>query len=269
MVPPIFVMTLIKQFFNNHPTDLDALDRGLQFGDGHFTTLRIVHNVPEHLDAHIERLVHANDVLRIHYPALTTLKARLKTLAAEVGEGVCKVIITRGNSAQGYGFDSRAEANEYIQVSSLPTPQKTLDIEVADFVLTQQPMLAGLKTLNRLEQVLLSAEKSEKGVDDLIVCTSDGTVIEAIQGNVFWRVGEQWFTPSLTTAGVNGVMRQYIIESNALANLSVKDCTATELACAEQIFICNSVRGAVPVHSFNGKVFEKNPLPKKIQRLAL
>lgn len=269
MVPPIFVMTLIKQFFNNHSIDPNSLDRGLQFGDGHFTTFRILNALPEHLDAHIARLAHANDVLRIHYPALTTLKARLTALAAEVGEGVCKVIITRGNSAQGYGFDRRAEANEYIQVSSLPTPQKTLDIEVADFVLAQQPMLVGLKTLNRLEQVLLSAEKSEKGVDDLLVCTSDGTVIEAIQGNVFWRVGEQWFTPSLTTAGVNGVMRQYIIESNALANLRVKDCTATELGSAEQIFICNSVRGAVPVHSFNGKVFENNPLPKKIQRLAL
>lgn len=269
MVPPIFVMTLIKQFFNTQATDIGALDRGLQFGDGHFTTLRILNAAPEHLEAHLARLAHANKTLRIYHSTFTTLRNRLTELAKDVEQGVCKVIVTRGNSAQGYGYDHRIEANEYIQISTLPEPQNPLDVGLANVTLAEQTVLAGLKTLNRLEQVLLSAEKSEKGLDDLVVCTNDGRVIEAVQGNLFWKKRGRWQTPSLTSAGIDGVMRQHIINSNALGNLDIKEGRVADLEQAEQIFVCNSVRGAVPVRSFNGKVFEDLPLPEKVKRLAL
>lgn len=262
-------MTLIKQFLNDTPCHTGPLDRGLQFGDGHFTTIRILNGIPEHLDAHLARLAYANKALRIQHSGLDTLKNRLNRLAEDTRQGVCKVIVTRGSSAQGYGFERSLEANEYIQVSTLPTPQTSLNVELADFVLAQQPVLNGLKTLNRIEQVLLSSEKWEKAVDDLVVCTADGTVIEAIQGNLFWQDDGQWYTPTLSTAGINGVMRQYILENNVLDNLKVKDSNVNALENADQIFICNSVRGAVPVRSFNGKVFGNYSLPEKIQSLAL
>ncbi|HAS23798.1 MAG TPA: aminodeoxychorismate lyase, partial [Idiomarina loihiensis] len=53
-------MTIRKILLNNTPFHCSEIDRGLQFGDGHFTTIRVVQGVPLHIERHLNRLSEAN-----------------------------------------------------------------------------------------------------------------------------------------------------------------------------------------------------------------
>jgi len=262
-------MTIRKILLNNTPFHASAIDRGLQFGDGHFTTIRVVQGVPLHVERHLQRLSEANTRLFINHPNFDSLHQRIFSVCEGIEQGVCKVIITRGYGGRGYGFSDGAEGNEYIQVSDAPGNLGSIRLGVAELNLARQPKLAGLKTLNRLEQVLLTQERSASEYDDLLVCDSDGDVVEAIQGNVFWYKQGHWYTPDLSFAGVAGIMRQLIIDESMLTPLRIGHFSLEELADVEQIILCNSVRGAVTVAQFNGKVLGKCKLPADLEQLIL
>lgn len=262
-------MTIRKILFNNKPFHSSEIDRGLQFGYGHFTTIRIVNGEPLFIERHLQRLSEANVRLFINHPHFDSLHERINKACSGVPDGVCKVIVTRGYGGRGYGFSDDAVANEYIQVSDLPVPIRTVHLGLAELRLAKQPTLAGLKTLNRLEQVLLTKECRTSTFDDLLVCDSDNNVIEAIQGNVFWHKQGQWYTPDLSVAGVNGVIRQFIIDEGILESLNIGDYPLDEMTDIEQMIITNSVRGAVTVAQFNGKVLDNSELPAVLEQFTL
>lgn len=268
MCSAFFVMTVKKLILNQEPLARDALDRGLQFGDGHFTTMKVVDGCPLYLEHHLHRLAHANDRLLLSHEHFGSLPQRLHAACRDVAQGVCKVIITRGSGGRGYRMPANANVNEYIQVSDAPPPIASVTMGVADLRLARQPRLAGLKTLNRLEQVLLSHECEGSSYDDLLVCDTDGHVIEGIQGNVFWYSEGSWHTPRLEQSGVNGVMRQVILEQKALMPLQVGDYRLSDLASVERMFLTNSVRGAVTVAQFNDKVLATQELPVTVKSLV-
>jgi 4-amino-4-deoxychorismate lyase len=260
-------MTIRKILLNNAPYHCSELDRGLQFGDGHFTTMRIVNGSPLFIERHLERLSNANQHLFINHSSFDSLAERIKDACSGVEKGVCKIIVTRGNGGRGYRFSDDCIANEYIQVSDAPPKIGSVHLGVARLKLAQQPELAGLKTLNRLEQVLLTRECSASRYDDLLACDSNGNVIEAIQGNVFWSKKGQWFTPDLSSAGINGIIRQLIIDEKLLTPLNIGCYPVSELAGAEKIIVTNSVRGAVAVTQFNDKVVSNDELPSVLEQL--
>ncbi|MGM0630638.1 MAG: aminodeoxychorismate lyase [Pseudomonadota bacterium] len=260
-------MTIRKILLNNTPYHYSELDRGLQFGDGHFTTMRIANGAPLFIERHLERLSNANSRLFINHTNFDSLCERIKNACSGVEQGVCKVIVTRGNGGRGYRFTEGCIANEYIQVSDAPPAIGPVHMGVATLKLAQQPELAGLKTLNRLEQVLLTRECSASGYDDLLVCDSSGHIVEAIQGNVFWFKEGQWFTPDLSSAGINGIIRQLIIDEKLLTPLNIGCYPVSELTGAEKIIVTNSVRGAVAVTHFNDKVVTNDELPSVLEQL--
>ncbi|MGM0905489.1 MAG: aminodeoxychorismate lyase [Pseudomonadota bacterium] len=260
-------MTIRKILLNNMPYHCSELDRGLQFGDGHFTTMRIANGAPLFVERHLQRLSDANRRLFINHASFDSLEERINNACSGVEQGVCKVIVTRGSGGRGYRFSEGCVANEYIQVSDAPPAIGSVHLGVAALRLAQQPELAGLKTLNRLEQVLLTRECSASGYDDLLVCDSSGHIVEAIQGNVFWFKEGKWFTPDLSSAGINGIIRQLIIDEKLLAPLSIGCYPVSELAGAEKIIVTNSVRGAVAVTQFNDKVVTNDELPSVLEQL--
>ena len=252
---------------NGHTRD-GGLDRGLQFGDGHFTTLRVANGQPLWWRYHWQRLCDASQRLFLPAPEQSLIEQGVTTLAAQQLQAVIKVIITRGSGGRGYAAPNEASPNTYVSVSPLPDLMPRVErVEVADLKLAQQPALAGLKTLNRLEQVLLAKERTEKAVDDLLVLDHQNHVIECCQGNIFWRCGAQWFTPSLQQAGVAGVARQVIIDQQWLGAVAEGDFSLSQLYQADQAFICTSVRGAVPIHHLNGKVLATE-LPDSLNQLT-
>ncbi|MEW6993676.1 aminodeoxychorismate lyase [Colwelliaceae bacterium MEBiC 14330] len=233
-------------------------DRGLAYGDGLFTTAKILHGKVILIDKHLERLTQGCKHLGIELSSEQHLKEQICAAVKPFKLATLKVIITAGSGGRGY---SRAglsinDTNIIIMVFDFPSHYKLQSkqgISLGDS--TQQigssSMLLGIKHLNRLEQVLLRTELDKRQEDELLVTNHQGEVIEATSANVFFWLEGQLCTPEISTSGVNGIIRQYILANKP----DIKICRPRlkDLQHVQAMFICNSLMGIMPVRTYNGR----------------
>ena len=270
-------------------SQLALSNRGLAYGDGFFTTMRVLAGRIDWQAQHLARIQnHAQALsLAIDADTLVQLEAQLIQQAQTLNNGVVKVIITRSaQRMRGYGFaDSLAGRGYECWLHSIPaisavTPENTATLTLPDgtevalhdsiraVCLQSQiaclpPTLAGLKTLNRLDNVLASAElqriKSAAPINppvEGLVKDMAGDWVEGTMSNVFYRLKDSqhqhkghWYTPPLTRSGVSGVMRSVIIDGFAGYDKPIIEryLTDKDLPHLTQMFFCNAVRGVMPV----------------------
>lgn len=239
-------------------TTVDVKDRGLAYGDGIFTTAKIIDGQVILLDQHIERLILGCQQLKLIVPLLKSLKSQLQSVAQLYTQAVLKVMITAGSGGRGYSRSglSESDANIILIVSDYPEHYKALALHGIDLGISKQqigmsPMLAGLKHLNRLEQVLLRDELDQRSEDDLVVTNCQGQVIEASCANLFYWQGGQLCTPDLSLSGVNGLIRQAILTK--YPETKICQTRLIDLSEANAMFICNSLMGIMPVKTYNNR----------------
>ncbi len=111
------------------------------------------------------------------------------------------------------------------------------------------PALAGLKHLNRLEQVLIKAELEAKEADEALVLDTAGLLVECCAANLFWRKGKQLFTPDLSGCGVAGVARQRLLRLAERLGYRVAQVRAAPetLDRADEVLISNALLPLLPV----------------------
>ncbi len=250
-----------------HCQAVSANDRGLQYGDGHFTTAKVTDGKIEFLDAHLARLQKANQILQFPAISLQQLTTQMASAAQQLGDGVLKVIITRGEGGRGYAPPPSPHLTCIISTHPKPAyydelHQRGLVLKNATFKLGLQPALAGIKHLNRLEQVLIKQELAQTSADDLVVSDINENVVETSQGNLFWCCDGQWFTPELRLAGVEGVMRNRFIHQLSKIGHKVRECSVDSEALldAQHLLVTNSVIGVIWASRFNDKLFAKPEL---------
>ncbi|RUO61248.1 aminodeoxychorismate lyase [Pseudidiomarina marina] len=249
---------------NGKPISQPALDRGLQFGDGHFTTLVIRHGQPEFWPRHWQRLTEASQRLGMALPPRHEIEQLFQLIVQQQPNCVVKIIVTRGYSERGYAPSVDGSVNWYVTTAPLPTwQQRALHVEQAEFQLAIQPRLAGLKTLNRLEQVLLAQERTERQVDDLIVCDSSLHIVEAISSNLFWYDGVNWRIPQLKNAGIAGIMQAEICAA-VLPKAIPTNAVWNDLISADQAFVCNTVLGPRPIGQIGSRQLPQQGLPEVV-----
>lgn len=233
---------------------VSALDRGLHYGDGVFETIAIINGMPLCLDAHLRRLRNGCRVLGISAPETQILSAEVRQITAGTVRAVLKIIVTRG--AGGRGYQPPPESTPVRILSIHPWPDYPADhrssgVEAAfcDFVLARQPALAGIKHLNRLEQVLARAEVAGRKCPEGFVSDPSGAIIEGTMSNVFMRRGNLLITPGLQDCGVAGIIRAEIIDRAAGLGLEtrVQRIDRADLLAAEEVFFSNSIIGIWPV----------------------
>ncbi|ADO48945.1 aminodeoxychorismate lyase [[Enterobacter] lignolyticus] len=236
---------------------LPANDRAVQFGDGCFTTARIKNGRVEFLTAHIERLEHNCATLLIPFSEWAGLSQEMQTLARQQGDGVLKAIITRGSGGRGYSPSACQTPTRMLSVSPSPAHYPLWRKEGARLALSpvrlgRNPHLAGLKHLNRLEQVLIRAHLEQTDADEALVLDSDGWVTECCAANLFWRAGDVVFTPRLDQAGVDGIMRRHCISHLAQSRFRVVEVNARveSVRQADEVVICNALMPVIPVRTF-------------------
>lgn len=233
---------------------LSLADRATQYGDGCFSTISVKQNQLELLNTHIQRLKHDCNALGIKFEQWLALEQTLKAEASAISEGVLKVLISRGEGGRGYSPSGAMRAKAIISQHPWPLhytqwQQHGIVVGLAKLALSQQAALAGIKHLNRLEQVLIKQELVQTKRDDLLVCDNQGYLIEASAANLFWLHNKKWFTPLLDKAGVCGVMRGHILHFMQKNSQPVEQISARPDALreAEAVFICNALMKLVPV----------------------
>lgn len=235
---------------------IDIENRGFSYGDGLFTTAKILHGKIQYLTAHINRLLSGCIKLGITPPLQTELIQQLTNIAKSYSLAVLKVVITANSGGRGY---VRADNNGHdiiIMIHDYPLYYDELANTGIKLGLSNQkmginPMLAGLKHLNRLEQVLLRQELSTRSEDDLIVTNIKDEVIEATSANLFFFLNDQLYTSDVSESGVNGIMRQTILHT--FSDTVIQPISLQMLDQAQAMFICNCVMGVMPVANINGR----------------
>jgi len=236
---------------------IPASDRAIQFGDGCFTTARILDGNVCLLEAHIRRLRHGCETLMIPFTHWDTLHQEMCRLASGKQSGVLKVIITRGSGGRGYSAASCLSPTRILSVSACPAHysrwrDEGVTLTLSPIRLGRNPVLAGIKHLNRLEQVLIRTHLEQTNADEALVLDSEGFITECCAANLLWRQGREVFTPSLDQAGVNGIMRQFCLEQLARSGFRVVEVSAGEAALqtADEVVICNALMPVVPVRAY-------------------
>lgn len=252
---------------------LDPYDRGLAYGDGVFRTLRIRAGHILNWQRHYAKLKADSLALGLTCPSEETLRDDLQILQQADVDCIAKVIITRG-PGRGYAPPQPAQINRVVLATPLPIyPQENLSAGVRMILcetrLASQPRLAGIKHLNRLENVLARAEWQDPEIAEGLMLDMHGNVIEGTYTNVFMLLDGVLYTPALRRCGVAGVERERILElSNELnLKLAVQDLPLHYFIQADEILLCNSLIGVWQVSSFLTQIWEQGKLTSVVRQL--
>ena len=235
---------------NGQPTEcVDARDRGLAYGDGVFRTLRTRGGRPLWWRDQHAKLAADCAALRLECPGQAMLLDEIGQVA-EAGEGVAKIVVTRGAGARAYAPPQGLAATRVVLSAPLP-PHARADAPDAIAArwcalrLAQQPRLAGIKHLNRLENVLARAEWDDVEIAEGLLCDDDGAVVGGVMSNLFWAAKGELFTPDVGRCGVAGVARSRLLRAAERLAIPVHIARFPPAAilAADEVMICNSVLG--------------------------
>ncbi len=252
---------------------LDPLDRGLHYGDGLFETLYVNPQGIEFWDQHMQRLVAGCRRLNMEPPSLSILLKESLTLIKQSGQpAILKVVLTRGCGGRGYRPPTNGQANRIISLHPLPNypnvwQKEGVKTRICSTLASINPSLAGMKHLNRLEQVLARAEWREEDVAEGLMFDFNDRLIEGTMSNVFLMLDGQLHTPRLNQSGVSGIMRQAVFEVAKTLNMTLheRDIDKKELCKVEAMFLTNSIIGVWPVNALGGVSYPVNEITQKIQ----
>lgn len=233
-----------------------VLDRAFTFGDGVFETLLCIDAKLPLWELHKQRLLVGCQ--RLHIDIQISELERLLAdaqLQTSFAKSVCKITVSRGVGGRGYAVDTSVRPT--IVIGFFPFPEQVenlsesgVSLGICIHRLSQNEALAGIKHLNRLDNVLARRECQNRGLEDGVVLDQLGSVVEATSSNLFVCINGQWLTPAITMCGVEGVTRRVVLEELApVLNVSiyVDSVSPGQLDKVEEAFICNSVNGIVPV----------------------
>lgn len=257
---------LVKQNagMGNSDQCISIHDRALQYGDGVFETLRIAKGEIPMWEFHLQRLKNAQQVLGL---PLDDFFAQWENFIAQhlanINSACAKLIISRGEGPRGYKKPNPTKLNWWLTISDLPIPSNKADfrLTLCRHTLSRQPSLAGLKHLNRLDQVMARSEWDEQDrFNEGIMFNLDGNVVEGTMSNIFWLRDNRLFTPDLSQEGVDGCVRRWVIhqQQNESPVIVEKCAKLDQLLAADAVFLTNSLMGIQAVSQIDGHVLKQS-----------
>lgn len=251
---------------------MSPLDRGLAYGDGIFRTLPARKGAPQHWPRHYAKLAFDCAAIGLRCPDADVLSAELARVCDVEADCTIKVMVTRGVSSRGYRYDQDLEPTRIVMSTPLPDyPQRYTEAGVrvhrCRTRFAQQPALAGIKHLNRLENVLARAEWSDPDIAEGLVSDTDGNVIGGTMTNMFIVRDGVLVTSSLERCGVAGVTRDRVMQaaSNHAVPCEIARVTWHDVMHADEVILVNSIAGAWPVRELEDRARSVGPLARAVQ----
>jgi 4-amino-4-deoxychorismate lyase len=257
---------------------VSVFDRGLAFGDGLFETMRVSNAQIPLLDFHLQRLVLGAKALAITIN-IDEVKADIQQALAAADQQKesiwrLKYILTRGDSNSGYTPHPRGIPTRIMQMHIYDSgfnrlmQQQGIKACTCQWRLSEQPRLAGIKHLNRLDQVMARKECSDRDCFEGFMLDQSGCYIEGTMSNIFAVTKDgDVVTPRLDSAGVEGVMRKIVIDY--LCPKIKKTCFEAEINRMdefEEVFVTNALMGIVPVIAVDQIQFDIGLVTRKLQQ---
>lgn len=248
---------------------VSARDRGLTYGDGLFETIRLIDRRAPLWSRHMQRLAAGCARLQLAPPDADGLWNEALAATQGMPQAVVRITLTRGTGTRGYALPARAQTTRIVAGFAAPAIDPTLyrdglRLRVCDLRLAAQPLLAGIKHLNRLEQVLARAEWDDPQIDEGVLCDVHGNVISAVSANLFAVVGGRLRTPAVDRCGVAGVGRAEVLAVCPHAQVGLLSLEA--LLAASEVFLVSSVRGIMPVRALETERYAPGAVARRLQQ---
>ncbi|HEY1076334.1 MAG TPA: aminodeoxychorismate lyase [Fontimonas sp.] len=231
-----------------------AGSRALHYGDGVFRTVLHAGGRLVDWDRHMVKLAADCAALQLAMPNEAQLLDEARQIVAGSPDAIVKIIVSRAAAARGYRPPGTA-SERWLIASAAPDLNRAAQrdgicIDWSSVTLAAQPLLAGVKHLNRLEQVLASRDWPA-GIDERLLCDASGQVICGTRSNLFCLTDGRLLTPALNQCGIAGIMRGKLIELAQTLGLDVgiQPLTPAALHAADEVFVCNAVIGIWPVRA--------------------
>lgn len=260
----------------NYCQHIDCQDRAFLYGDGFFTTVKLAEGQLCLWQRHIERLIQCAGQLGFNLD-IEMLEQQVDHFLKDhnSSSGTVKIIISRGLGERGY-LPPEQGADIYIQF--FPAEKPLAAVKGAEPIASGllqltlghvMPAIAGLKTLNRMEQVLLRQELATTAWPEALVSDIQGNLIEGVYSNCFFYMDDKWYTPLLDQAGIAGVMRAEILAQMQAADIPhvVTHIPKTAVDQIEALFFCNALTGIVPAKSIDQRALNLAPIEQLKQQL--
>jgi 4-amino-4-deoxychorismate lyase len=249
-------------------------DRGLQYGDGLFETLAVIDSRPRLWERHMARLSRGEAVLGLPNSDKHQLRLEAERLSDGCERGVLKLIITRGSGGRGYRPPKQAAPRRILSLHAWPDyPEHWyrtgIQLRLCETRWGNNPRLAGIKHLNRLEQVLARQEWQDPEIAEGVMLDTEDRVISATQGNLFLVHDGGLGTPDLSHAGILGVMRELVIESAGNLGIPVRigEISLEGMRQADALFVTNSIMGLCPVATLEGRAYAPERIPNSLRQV--
>jgi len=256
-----------------HGNSISIRDRGLLYGDGVFRTIRALDGKAQNWPLQYQKLQQDCTALGIPCPGLALLSAELNGLLQQYPDGVVKLIVTRGQGTRGYAPTGCAETTHIWDFFSLPDYPADwaaggIKARLCHLRLSHQPLLAGIKHLNRLENVLAAAESDSVKVAEGLIMDEDGYIIGGTRSNLFMVSHGKLITPDLSRCGVAGVQRDRVMAWAKQNNmpLQVRDVSLDELLHADELFVVNSIIVLWPLRELEDSRWARFPIAIEIRQ---
>jgi 4-amino-4-deoxychorismate lyase len=253
---------------------VSALDRGLHYGDGLFETIACVNGRPRLLALHLKRLASGCARLALPAPAPDALARELEQAVAGRSRAILKLIVTRGRAAaRGYRIAGDEQPSRVLlrygwEGEDERAAGEGVRVRLGQLQLGENPHLAGLKHLNRLEQVLARYEWSDPAIAESLLFSSGGSLVSGTMSNVFLVHRGVLSTPRLDRCGVAGVMREAVgaLAAGHRIEFNRRPLDPEQLHSAEEIFLTNALTGIRPVRELEGRTLSIGPVTRQLQQ---
>jgi 4-amino-4-deoxychorismate lyase len=247
---------------------ISAEERGLQYGDGVFETMLLRDGQVRWLPDHYARLQLGCERLGIAPPTIDIIKSDIAQVVRVANDGVLKLIVTRGSGGRGYRSTPSLQPTRVLGLHTLPAADTTPGITVrwCDTRLARNAQLAGIKHLNRIEQVLAQNEWHDAHIAEGLMLDTEGELICATAANVFFFSERTLVTPDLRFSGIRGVMRAQVLSMARLLKIDVEERSVwpQELAAASEVFVTNAIRGLRPVVRLGAQTWQVGPIAQQL-----
>ena len=222
-------------------------DRGLHYGDGVFESALLSNGRVRLLEQHLRRLALGCERLGIAAPGAEVLRSDVQRLSGSAQRAVIKIVVSRGIGPRGYRPSPRAQSTRIVALYPAPPAPPTTGIALrwCETRLGRNARLAGIKHLNRLEQVLAQAEWQDDTIVDGLMLDTEGELISGTSSNVFLVREGVLITPDLRFCGVLGIMRAEVLRVAQDLGIAVSEqpLWPQDVEAASEVFITNAVRG--------------------------
>ena len=245
-------------------------NRGFLYGDAIFETIKVLDNKVLFLEDHYFRLMASMRICRMEIPMNFTMEffeeQILKLTNSLEKSNSFRVRFSVFRNSDGFYFPTSNEI-EFIATASssensvYSIEKSNYEVELyKDFYIPKQ-LLSTLKTNNKMLQITGSIFAKENGYDNCLVLNDEKNVVEALQSNLFMKIGNVVVTPPISDGCLNGIMRKQVIEIlNKMDGIEVKETSISpfDLQKADELFLTNVITGIQPITKYRKKEYTVN-----------